>query len=251
MSLLYPRLLPSPAQALYEQYRWLPIEELSELAAERHESAVYAATGGGRVRESELKKLRQSIVEVASKAGFPHDTKSEQQTDFDLKVAEILHRTSGLAPAEAAARDIWAFLALVLLPDVACWRFTKRTDERLLATDLTRHVFGRLWWRAELVHDPNSAQPYSALKILGEAAFDQIYARRRSLGGSPQLVRAILRVWSDIDTHDFTERTILRDFLMRLLRLGAFMSFEALEDDQLDAELRRAATDSLRAFAGE
>ncbi|MEU5258438.1 DUF6339 family protein [Amycolatopsis sp. NPDC021455] len=251
MSLLYPRLLPRQAHKLYEEYKSLTIEELELRTALRNDSAVYAATGGDRVAEKDLDRLRQAIVAVARDAGFPNRSTPATKNDFDRRVAELLHRTAGLAPAEAASRDIWVFLALVVLPDVSFWRFEKRTDERFLAKDLTRHVFGRLWWRAHLVHDTDSSAPYAALNILGEGAFDQIYARRRALGGSPQLVRSILHVWHEIDTGGLNETELLKDFLKRLLRLGAFMSFETLHDDQLNAEVRRAAQDSLDAFQAE
>ncbi|MEU8631082.1 DUF6339 family protein [Amycolatopsis sp. NPDC048633] len=251
MSVLFPRLLPRQADKLYEQYKSLTIEELEQHAALRHDSAVYAATGGDRAREKDLDELRQSIVAVAREAGFPNRMTPSAQNSFDRKIAELLHRTTGLTPAEAAARDIWVFLALVVLPDVSFWRFEKRTSERFLAKDLTRHVFGRLWWRAHLVHEPDSTDPYAALNILGEGAFDQIYARRRALGGSPQLVRSILHIWHEIDAGGLNETDLLKDFLKRLLRLGAFMSFETLHDEQLDAEVRRAAHDSLRAFTAE
>ncbi|MDX3190278.1 DUF6339 family protein [Streptomyces sp. MN03-5084-2B] len=251
MSVLFPRLLPRQAHKLYEEYKSLTIEELERRTALRHDSAVYAATGGDRVREKDLGQLRQTIVAVAREAGFPNRSTVAANNDFDRKVAKLLHRTTGLAPAEAAARDIWVFLALVVLPDVSFWRFEKRTDERFLAKDLTRHVFGRLWWRAHLVHDVENPDPYAALSILGEGAFDQIYARRRALGGSPQLVRSILHVWHEIDTGGLNETDLLKDFLKRLLRLGAFMSFETLDDEQLNTEVRRAAHDSLQAFRAE
>ncbi|WP_154676382.1 DUF6339 family protein [Amycolatopsis benzoatilytica] len=251
MSVLYPRLLPREAHNLYGEYKTLSIEDLMQHVSFRHDAAVYAATGGDRVPETDLKRLRQAVVDVARVAGFPDKTTTSARTEFDRAVGELLHRTTGLAPAEAAARDIWVFLALILMPDISFWRFESRTDERFLAKDLTRHVFGRLWWRAHLVHDPASATPYAALHILGEGAFDQIYARRRTLGGSPQLVRAILYVWNEIDTSGLNETDLLKDFLKRLLRLGAFMSFETLENEQLEAEIRRAAHDSVHAFRAE
>ncbi|NLU68429.1 hypothetical protein HCC30_14310 [Streptomyces sp. HNM0574] len=142
---------------------------------------------------------------------------------------------------------MWAFLALAVLPDVAHWRFPRPPRERVLATDLTRHVFGRLWWRAQLVHDAGAAAPYAALNILGEAAFDQIYARRKALGGSPHLVRSILRVWNTLTFENLNEREILRDFLKRLLRLAPFVVFEALEDGELDEELAAVAAEAVAA----
>ncbi|NEC85744.1 hypothetical protein G3I71_07890 [Streptomyces sp. SID12501] len=152
-----------------------------------------------------------------------------------------------MVPAEAASRDVWAFLALVLLPDVAFWRYPQPPKDRVLGTDLTRHVFGRLWWRAQLVRSPGTTEPYSALKILGEAAFDQIYARRAALGGSPHLVRAILRVWNGLDLAGLNERDTLRDFLKRLLRLAPFVLFDGIAEGALDDELLAVAQESVDA----
>ena len=170
-----------------------------------------------------------------------------RNADFDLRLAALLHSEMGMVPAEAASRDVWAFLALVLLPDVAFWRYPQPPKDRVLGTDLTRHVFGRLWWRAQLVRSSDDPEPYAALEILGEAAFDQIYARRAALGGSPHMVRAILRVWNDLDLTGLNERETLRDFLKRLLRLAPFVLFDGIEEQALDDELRAVAQESVDA----
>ncbi|WP_349636852.1 DUF6339 family protein [Streptomyces sp. 549] len=247
MSFLYPRLLVDQARPLYEEYQQLSISELTGRVAESHDSAVYVATGGDRVSTAQLKKLRAEVVALAEEAGFPGESDRSRNAEFDLRLAALLHAGTGMVPAEAASRDVWAFLALVLLPDVAHWRYPKPPKDRLLATDLTRHVFGRLWWRAQLVRAPDSTDPYGALAILGEAAFDQIYARRAALGGSPHLVRAILRVWDDLDLTGLNERKALQDFLKRLLRLAPFVLFDALEEHALDAELAAVAQESVHA----
>lgn len=247
MSRLYPRLLSGQARSLYTEHRQLRLSDLTASHDTTHTSAVFAATGGDRVSPADLRRLRETVVDLARTAGFPEESNKSARADFDLALAALLHTEMGLVPAEAASGDVWAFISLVLLPDVAYWRYPNPVGDRVLATDITRHVFGRLWWRAHLVHDPGELAPYSALEILGEAAFDQIYARRKALGGSPYLVKAILRVWRDLDRDGLTERDLLRDFLKRLLRLAPFMCFEAMEERQLEAELLRAANDSVLA----
>src|SRR5690606_33841306 len=149
-----------------------------------------------------------------------------------------------------ASRDVWAFLAVILMPDIAFWRYPQPPKDRILGTDLTRHVFGRLWWRAQLVRAPEDPEPYHALRILGEAAFDQIYARRAALGGSPHLVRAILRVWNTLDLKGLNERETLRDFLKRLLRLAPFVLFDGVAADPLEDELRAVAQEAVDAQRG-
>ncbi len=250
MSLLYPRLLSAQAKELHREYQTLSIDGLRSRVAFQHESAVFAATGGNRARQPDLERVRAIVMELAERAGYPDESTQVRRGAFDLDVAAVLHREAGMVPAEAAAGDIWAFLALVVMPDVAYWRYPEPPGDRVLATDLTRHVFGRLWWRAQLVHEPGEPEPYAALGILGEAAFDQIYARRKALGGSPYLVKGILKVWKDLDRNGLGERDLLRDFLKRLLRLAPFMAFDALDERQLNAELWRTARDSVRALTG-
>ncbi|WP_428954443.1 DUF6339 family protein [Streptomyces sp. cg35] len=245
MSLLYPRLLADQAKPLFDEYRELSIAELAKRVDVSHPSAVYVATGGDRVRPEQLWALRESVVELARQGGFPDASDRARNAEFDVRLAELLHSQMSLVPAEAASRDLWAFLALVLLPDVALWRYPKPPRDRALGTDLTRHVFGRLWWRAQLIFSPADPKPYEALGILGEAAFDQIYARRAALGGSPHLVKAILRVWNELDLRGLNRRETLQDFLKRLLRLAPFVLFDAIDEKALDTELRSAARESV------
>ncbi|WP_399925698.1 DUF6339 family protein [Streptomyces kanamyceticus] len=248
MALLYPRLLAGQAKSLHQQYREMSPRDLIAHVAYRHESAVYVATGGDRITERQLRELRARVLHIAEHAGFPEESSRAARARFDLELAALLHAEMDLMPAEAASGDIWAFLALVLLPDVAYWRYPRPPGDRVVASDLTRHVFGRLWWRAHLVRDTSAAEPYAALGILGEAAFDQIYARRKSLGGSPHLVRNILLAWTAVDLQGLPERDTLRDFLKRLLRLAPFVIFEALDDAELQAELRTVAEESVAAL---
>ncbi|GFE24142.1 DNA cytosine methyltransferase [Streptomyces nigrescens] len=247
MSFLYPRLLAEQAKPLYEEYQRLTVAELTSRVSTSHDSAVYVATGGDRVSEGQLRELRAVVIDLAKDSGFPDDSNRARKAEFDLRLAALLHSETGMVPAEAASRDVWAFLSLVLLPDVAYWRYPQPPKERVLGKDLTRHVFGRLWWRAQLVHSSEALEPYGALRILGEAAFDQIYARRAALGGSPHLVRAILRVWNDLDVRGLNEREMLRDFLKRLLRLAPFVLFDGIEAGTLDDELRAVVQETVRA----
>lgn len=247
MSLLYPRLLRHRAKLLAAEYKELGPNELNGRWALADGSAVFVATGGTRIDQAKLQLLREIVVDLAKQSGFPLPPDGKQKPTFDLALAVALHREMRISPAEAASGDVWAFLALVVLPDVAHWRYPKPPGDRVLGTDLTRHVLGRMWWRAQLVYDPSSPDPYSALHVLGEAAFDQIYARRAALGGSPHLIQSILRTWKQMNLAgpDITERDILRDFLKRLLRLAPFVVFEALDSRALDEELLEIAQETV------
>lgn len=243
--LLYPRLLRARARALAIECWDLEPTELASRSTTSDESAVFVATGGTRVGADKLSQLRELVVEHAKEAGYPGQSSRDQRREFDLAVARTLHREMKIAPAEAASGDVWAFLALIVLSDVSKWRYPTLVWDRVLGSDLTRHVFGRLWWRAQLIYDASDSDPYSALGILGEAAFDQIYARRNALGGSPHLIKSILRVWNSSDFQGVNERDVLRDFLKRLLRLAPLLSFDALDEAALQEEFRTVVSEAI------
>ncbi|GAA1410621.1 DUF6339 family protein [Catellatospora coxensis] len=251
MDLLYPRLLPANARMIHAELEQVSVSDLGGHYNLEHVATVFTATGGDRVSKRVLGDLRTELVTAARENGFPHPPSVQQRLSFDSRVGPALHSLMDMVPSEAAAGDIWAFMALVLAPDVAYWRF-RRPDEKfdsdhVLGSDVTRHVFARLWWRAHLLHDPAAGQPYASFDVVGGAAFDQIFARRRALGASPVLVKAIVRVWASVDTHGGNERRLLQDFLMRLLRLAPFVAFESLTPSQLDIELQRVARDTISA----
>lgn len=246
-SVLYPRLLDQAARDLHYRYVDLSVAELRELHAYSHPAAVFTATGGGRVPRGHLEDLRRRVVKVAEQAGYPEEGgRRRDNSEFDREVARLLHERCGLVAAEAAVRPIWAFLALVVLPDVSYWRYPNPPVDRILATDITRHVWGRLWWRAHLLFDPTGADMYQLLDGIGEADFDQVYARRALLGGSRMLIRVLVDTWPSTDKGGLPEREVFRDLLKRLLRIAAILEFDALDRPALRELIRQEAAASVR-----
>lgn len=243
MSVLYPRLLPGESNKLYAELHGRAIGTHQGMVANHSSRAVFAATGGRRVTRDELDDLRQAILTTAQEQGFPDAPGSAQRNAFDQKTARILHEQSLMVPGEAAQRQVWAFLALVLLPDVCVWRWPANTDGKYLADrfkgmDLTRHALARLWTRAHVLHEPHEAEPYGLLEVLGEADLDQIMARRGSIAASPALVRAVVRGQRDEEQISVASRRVLRESLMRLLRLTAFLDVDSLSEPELDHLIR-------------
>lgn len=240
MSLLYPRLLPGETEQRFKLLQGHPRRSLDRLASTSSDRAVFAATGGRRVSEEELAQLRKSIVELAEDCGLPASRAQEDLTHFDQQIGRLLHAKSGMTPGEASQPQVWAFLALVLLPDVCAWRFPARDDgtyvgDRFKGTDLTRHTLARLWTRAHVLNDPESADPYALLDVLGEADLDQVMARRDAVAASPALVRAVVRCHRDDRvTNGPPARDVLRESLKRLLRMTAFLDFDAAGDSALE-----------------
>jgi hypothetical protein len=242
MSVLYPRLPTNAAMERHRELRNISRAGLSAMCGTSHLGQYFAATGGVRVAPEGLQKIRGLILDIAGEYGFPDETLGRRLNRFDTSVAQTLHSGMGLVPAEASVRPMWAFLALVVLPDVAVWRFPHPPADRVLATDITRHVFGRLWWRAELLHNPSSeSDPYHLLDVFSERNFDQILARRRSIGGSPELVRALAQEWPRLWIGS-NETEVLRDTLKHLMRRGAFQDLFGLPEHLLRVEVAKILT---------
>lgn len=249
MSILYPRLLDQVASNLHYRYEAMSVAELTPLHDFAHPAAVFAATGGHRVSVPHLRELRKQIVDLATTAGFPESAgRRVDHGSFDRAVARLLHERCGLVAAEAAVRPIWAFMALVVLPDVSYWRYPNPPVDRILATDITRHVWGRLWWRAHLLVMPESADPYRHLATFNETEFDQVYARRHLLGGSREVMRALADSWPGLRRSDIPDRELLRDTLKRLLRSAAVLEFDALDALELRNHIRASAAESAAAL---
>lgn len=248
ISVLYPRLLDHAARELHDRHMNSTLDDLRHGFAFSHPAAVFAATGGERVSAERLEDLRDRIVKLAEHAGFPGEGRRRDRMQFDLDVSRLLHERAGLVAAEAAVRPIWAFLALVVLPDVSYWRFPRPPVDRVLATDITRHVWGRLWWRAHLLALPRETGRYDLLDAFGEAAFDQIFARRAMLGGSRSLIRALAQTWPALDRGGLTERELLRDILKRLRRTAAVVEFDALDLEELRTQVTWEAAQSVKAL---
>jgi hypothetical protein len=246
MSVLYPRLLPGESDRLFAELHKHEPGTHRKMVANYSPRSVFAATGGRRVTRDELDDLRHAILAAAQEQGFPEVTGSTRRNAFDQRAAQILHEQSLMVPGEAAQRQVWAFLALVLLPDVCVWRWPANADwlylaDRFKGMDLTRHALARLWTRAHVLREPQASDPYGLLAVLGEADLDQIMARRGSIAASPTLVRAVVRGHRDAERTDeggATSRSILREVLIRLLRLTAFLDVDSLSQPELDHLVR-------------
>ncbi|MFD8716852.1 DUF6339 family protein [Streptomyces sp. NPDC059629] len=254
MSLLYPRLLPNETERRFRMLHEITPDRHQTMVANHSPRAVYAATGGRRISREELDQLRDGVLRVARAQGFPTSRSTVQRSVFDRETAQILHEQSLMVPGEASQRQVWAFLSLVLLPDVCAWRWPADSDGRYVAdrfkgTDLTRHAFARLWTRAHVLHDPTEDDPYLLLDVLGESDLDQIMARRSALAASPALVRSIVRAHRDdrSDRH-VSSRDVLRESLMRLLRLTAFLDLDSASEPELGHLVRRARAEARTAL---
>ena len=152
----------------------------------------FAPTGGATITAARLREVRQSLVEVAGRHGFPRQATREGSASFDAELAGWMASLAELGTGEALRDDVWAFVAVVLAPDVVNWRFGKARERYLGGI---RNTFQRIWMRASVL-DRGTGHPdrWGLLEQLTEDALVQI-TERPSIGADPVLARALAETW--------------------------------------------------------
>jgi len=153
----------------------------------------FAASGGTPVSAEILINFRTAAIEAASEAGFPKPGGTKNRAKFDELMSVFLVQQPLLFSGEALRDDVWAFIATVVLPDLATWRFPDRPAERFHGG--IRNVFQRLWMRALVLDRGEQADDrWGLLTALSEDAMVQI-TERPSIGADPALARAFAEGW--------------------------------------------------------
>jgi hypothetical protein len=241
---LFPRLPERFAHDVFVEQKSQSFDDLK--GGVGHRFMVWPATGAARVSEDSLQAIRDDIFATARGLGYPSPLGSADQRALDIALARVLLDIDGLTLAEASFPDVWSFVALVLVPEIVWWRAAGSTnEERFVASDLTRHTLARLWWRARLFTtgtDPNAGWALWTDSAIGEAELDQIQTRRGGYGRSPVAFRALVRAYPVViemaDQLGIERRTFWRQsFLRWILRLGVFINFSGIDEDQLFNDL--------------
>lgn len=150
--------------------RELSTLEAQDIVSTDVESRRFYATAPNRVDKRRLDELRASVVRLAERHGFPRERDERAKPTFDQELAVLFATSVPMLPVEAADEEVWAFLTLSVLPDVAVWRWPAKPGdpdrtvvvdededapksdsraERLLGR--RRGVFRQAWWRAHLL----------------------------------------------------------------------------------------------------
>lgn len=235
MSALLPRLGRPEVDALLERFVDLGVEEIALEMPARGTAPIYAPVGGVRATLQQLLEVREHVVALASELGYPRSREQASLHAFDSDCAYLLHQELGISPHEAGHREVWACLTAAYLLDVAAWRWGGISDRNRANGDINRDTFRRLWWRAEVLHDP--AQPWDGFGGLGE---DEIVAimERPGVTGNPEVARAIVRGFRARLAEDPklapARMHLMRDAMKRLTRLTPFLILDVVGRSEID-----------------
>lgn len=234
--IIWPRLSRAVASGEWERVKSAKAATGSSLIRDVQWRAI-----GNRADEQEFARLRERMTELAQSHGYPESTSSDALGRFDREAAFVVRELVDVPFAEAAAGDVWSFVAFAVLPELTEWRFGRKNKERWIGSDLTRHTWARLWWQGEAFRP----EP-ELLRQLSESDLNQLF-ERRSIGGDGPLVRALARSFADVSDE---RRAVVRDTTKRIRRLLAFVQSSALEPDEIRTLVEEVVQLSTAAVTG-
>lgn len=238
--LLLPRLPAPAAERLLEKYlRNTPHKWPGFDSNNLPESVRFTPTGGSPISPKHLDNIRANILRIAKANGYGGKGTRNELSSFDSQTAAWLADQPVFASGEALRDDTWAFIAIIVAPDIVSWRFGD-SPERYLGG--VRNTFQRLWLRGKSFDRGKTNQNrWDLLEKLTEDAFVQI-TERPSLGGNPVLALAIAEAWVRASLH-------YGKGVMETLTRRAVLEIRARNEvrclDELSAESLAAVLDTI------
>lgn len=234
--LLLPRLSAFGVSGILESARSAPLTPAASRAIfnERPAMLSFAASGGNR-SEAQADIIGLKLREIAANDGFPDNPSQIARSKFDHDAAIYLGSLPELSTGEALRDDIWSFIATVVAPDIASWRFPDRATHRFAGG--VRNAFQRLWIRGTtLDRGEGHEKRWGLVRALSEDALVQIF-ERASIAGNRATAMALAEGW--LRTAGKIGRGAMEPVMRRatkLLRLrNEVLDVAGLPDNERDA----------------
>lgn len=229
----YPRLRDAEAQQLLSRLRSMSPAGARELIQLTTDSVLYYPMAPSRIGTNELTQIRESVLKIATEFGFPLQpvTKPQDGPGFEQLLASQFMKIAPMLPSEAADTEVWNFITLRVLPDVAIWRYpfddegdSEPRSERLIGR--RRGIFRQAWWRGHFLGS-------DACLHLTEDDFVQL-VDRTGLVGHPTLGRAVVAAHlARAGNGEYRRREGIREATKLLRRELGRTAFDSLAADEI------------------
>ena len=197
-----------------------------------------------------LRQLRDQILQSGD---------SLTVNTFDRHACPIIHRALDV-PSNLAAEDgFWRWLAVEKFPDVIEARHGRSSEATPahqrnygINTTVTNNRIAILWFRADMVYDPFSSDPYALAKQPAHTDFWESGIIRHRYAWCRNLARAFVKFqYQDPSSNSAflhsTNSDGVRELYKRLRRLHATVSYEFLTDREIRKLLFDKSSDLKRA----
>lgn len=178
--------------------------------------------------------LRQTVLGICADAQdrkvFDPSLKitDKSRSKFDSAITERSLTLFPMSLYEAGSEAIWTYISLVVLPDVANWRFPNKnnlgTYERHIGKK--RNVFRRLWIRMYFT----SGEANFASKLTEDQAV--AIFERADTADNPRLAKAFVKATLEIRKVS-KDNEIYRDAMKRVTRMLSTKSLDLYSDQEL------------------
>ena len=204
---------------------------LRGLGYTHHSDAACSPTGGLPVPKDHLRSLQTTLRELCDEFGFPEPLPASRQGEFDRICGTILRRDMSIVPADAAEEGVWSFVTLVLVPELAPWRFPSRHEDRLLGKP--RNTLRRLWWRAHVL-GPDLTWVPPGCTPLNEDESVQIM-ERPTIAKSGRLAQQLKQVLWRLEMKGFkgNRAEVLRDVIKLIRAERSHIAIDAMHNSVL------------------
>lgn len=219
-------------------------------------AAAYRPTSAlARADEWHLREVRSAILEIGKSAGYrsgrvnESSPKAEERKAFDAALPGTLHNVLRMTPAEAASREVWAFLTLCVVPDIARWRYPKVPQkDGSFNNHYERYMGGprnilRQSWRRGYALGKHRA-------IFDEDGFEAIRGRRM-FDNLPYAREYSLELEHRLKTTKASQRTLTRQTCMLLQRWSSSFALDFMSSEQRRSLIAQAFDETERALAEE
>ena len=162
---------------------------------------------------------------------------------FTKNCAAIFH---DMSPIDGFNREVWSYLTIRLMPDLALWRWKKnKTDERFLG-GAERSCFQRLWLRSYVLGGELASQ-------LQEDEAVNIFERPEALGGNKRLALSIANfivtnrgVMEKESGTKIVTTEVVKQTAKRLRRAMSVQSVQTMSDAELDKYIAKTFKETLK-----
>lgn len=240
--ILMPRLNNIGVTVLLQKNNQIALKNSDAVSFLREHKALisFGPSGGTRAGKTELIPIKNAVTKIAIDCGFPDNISIKQRAEFDKRVAIAFADIKVLDSGEAFRNDVWAFLTCVLLLNIASWRFSSLTRERLGGG--ARNTFQRLWVRSKALDlGASSTQRWKLINDLSEDAMVQIF-ERASIASNSTLARQIAIEWTRTADRIGKQNMekVMRAAMKLIMLRKEIVDISTLSDEALAVEINKA-----------
>jgi hypothetical protein len=163
-----------------------------------------------------VEQINDAFAPIAAAAGEP--SSRAERVNSDGQMAAAIHQTlSGLTLREACDSEMWAWIACCGCSQYVRWRWGTDNSSALwkrFAGNTRRNALSRLWWWAEITHQPTFAvgnsERYSLTRNVRDRQSLMLWFVDCAFSGQPLLAQTLSILQQSAGLNDAAQKRLCR-----------------------------------------